>query len=433
MSAVTPARSIRLLAGTQSGRRLDLAGHLATHGPLDLPEPGRADGSWVEDLLRQIDLAGLTGRGGGGFPTAIKLGGATQVRARQTVVVDLMEGEPAAQKDSVLAAYAPHLIVDGAEVLAVALGAAEVKIAVASDNPAAVRSIEEALAERAPRGRRGPQVTLVTPPGRYVAGEESALVAWLDGEEARPSYRPHKPATLTIGRRQAYVENAETTAAIALIARHGGTSVAAQARGGRGGTALVSISGGVSQPGVQEVEVGTPLGEIVALAAPVGAPTGILLGGYGGTFVGPEALTAPWSADGLRPLGGAPGAGVIVVLGPESCGVAEMARIVGWMARESAGQCGPCVFGLPALAEDLALVAAGRNKGHIDVRLHGHLDAIAGRGACAHPDGVVRMVRTGLSVFRKDVAAHLEGRRCACATAPSVLALPDNSGVLTWR
>jgi NADH:ubiquinone oxidoreductase subunit F (NADH-binding) len=423
----------RLLAGTAGGRRLAFADHVATHGPLPLPGDRRQSGAWAQDLVEQVGLAGLTGRGGGGFPTAIKLGGAVEGRHRTTVVIDLMEGEPAAQKDSVLAAYAPHLILDGAEVLATALSAKEVKIAVAADNPNAIASLEAALAERGqPRGR-GLDISVGSPPGRYVAGEESALVAWLDGGDARPTYRPSKPAVLTIGRRRAYVENAETAAALALIARHGGATFAAQGRERTGGTALVTVSGSVATPGVHEVAVGTPLGDIIALSQPKGTPTGILLGGYGGTFVGPEALVAPWSADGLRPMGGAPGAGVIIVFTEASCGVTEISRIADWMARESAGQCGPCAFGLPALADDLAQVAQGRNKGRIDVRLHAHLDVIDGRGACAHPDGVVRMVRSGLSVFRKDVAAHLEGRRCACAGAPTVLALPPNDGALTWR
>ena len=423
----------RLLAGTSGGRRLGFADHIATHGPLPLPADRGKAGSWAEDLVTQVGLSGLTGRGGGGFPTAIKLGGAIEGRHRTTVVIDVMEGEPAAQKDSVLAAFSPHLILDGAEVLATALSAKAVRIAVAADNPAAKASLEAALAERGqPRGR-GLDMSVGTPPGRYVAGEESALVHWLDGGDARPTYRPSKPAVLTIGRRRAYVENAETTAALALIARHGGASFAAQGRERTGGTALVTISGAVESPGVHEVAVGTPLGEIISLSQPTGTPTGILLGGYGGTFVGPEALTAPWSAEGLRPVGGAPGAGVIIVFSEASCGVTEISRIADWMARESAGQCGPCAFGLPALAEDLNLVAQGRNKGRIDVRLHAHLDVIAGRGACAHPDGVVRMVRSGLSVFRRDVAAPLEGRRCSCAGAPTVLALPDNAGELAWR
>lgn len=424
---------LRLLAGTEGGRRLDHAEHLAIHAELPLPDAHRHAEHWAQDFVKQVEVSGLTGRGGGGFPTARKLSGSIGGHHRHIVVIDAMEGEPAAQKDSVLAAYAPHLILDGAELLAATLSATEVRIAVARDNPAASSSIEAAIAERGRRGRRGAQFSVGTPPGRYVAGEESALVSWLDNGDSRPTYRPSKPAVLTIGRRRAYVENAETTAALALIARHGGGAFAAQGRDRSGGMALVTLSGAVSEPGVHEVAVGTPLGEIIALGRPTGSVSGILLGGYGGTFVGPEALTAPWSADGLRPLGGAPGAGVIIVLSDHSCGVAEMARIADWMARESAGQCGPCVFGLPSLAEDLSLVAAARNKGRIDVRLQAHLDVIEGRGACAHPDGVVRMVRSGLSVFRKDVAAHLEGRRCASATAPTVLTLPANTGVLPWR
>ena len=142
---------------------------------------------------------------------------------------------------------------------------------------------------------------------------------------------------------------------------------------------------------------------------------------------------ASWSPESVAEAGGVIGAGILWALDARNCPIRELERVASWMAGESAGQCGPCVFGLPALAEDLSLVAAARNKGRIDVRLQAHLDVIEGRGACAHPDGVVRMVRSGLSVFRKDVAAHLEGRRCTSATAPTVLTLPANTGVLPWR
>jgi NADH:ubiquinone oxidoreductase subunit F (NADH-binding) len=427
--------SLGLLAGTDGGRRLSLSEHLTTHGPQPALPDAKQSGAFAARLVSELDAAGLTGRGGGGFPTSKKLAAATSGtrRRRIALVINMMEGEPASKKDGVLAAFTPHLVLDGAEALAAALNAVTLTIAVAKDNEAAAESMTAAIAER-PSGAKGrPAIKVVTPPGRYVAGEESALSAWLNGNDARPTWRPEKPAALPVGRREAYVENAETAAAIGLIVRSGGAAFARRGRASIGGSALATLSGSVTNPGVREIAVGTPLGEIVNLAGTSGQITGLLLGGYGGTFVGPEALTAPWSPEGLRPFRATPGAGVIHVITSDHCGVTEIAKIARWMANESAGQCGPCVFGLPALADDLGLVARGENKGRVDLRLAGHLDLIEGRGACAHPDGVVRMVRTGLSVFRLEVAAHLEGRRCSAPGSRTLLSLPDNEGVLAWR
>lgn len=423
----------RLLAGTEGGRRLDLDAHVAVHGPLHLAldKRGSADPA---PLIAELEVSGLTGRGGGGFPTAAKLAAATARggRRRTALVVNLMEGEPSSSKDAVLGSYAPHLVLDGAAVLAAVLGGASVTVAVARGNEGVRRSIEQALVERRAVGM-GPEVEIAEPPDRYVAGEESALSAWLDGADARPTFRPDKPATLSIGRRVSYVENAETTAAIALIARSGGRAFAAGGAGGVGGTALCTISGAVESPGVREVPVGTPLGEVIAQAGALGTITGVLLGGFGGSFVGPDALGAPWSIDGLRPLGASPGAGVVHVVGADSCGLVEIARIARWMAAESAGQCGPCVFGLPALADDLELVARRRSKGRLDLRLNGHLSLVEGRGACAHPDGVARMVRSGLAVYSRELAEHLAGRACSAAGGPVRLELPTQSEVIEWR
>lgn len=107
-----------------------------------------------------------------------------------------------------------------------------------------------------------------------------------------------------------------------------------------------------------------------------------------------------------------------------SCGVAETARVVRWMAGESAGQCGPCVFGLPALATDLEALAAGRAGPGVLDRLARRAASVEGRGACRHPDGVARLVRTALAVFGPDAAAHAGGRPCAGHRAPTVLRFP---------
>jgi NADH:ubiquinone oxidoreductase subunit F (NADH-binding) len=126
----------------------------------------------------------------------------------------------------------------------------------------------------------------------------------------------------------------------------------------------------------------------------------------------------------LRTIGATAGVGVIVVLGHASCGIAESARIARYLAGQSAGQCGPCVFGLPAIADDMALLARGQADPDLMVRLQRRLDHVNGRGACHHPDGAVGLVRSALNVFAADVAAHLRGEPCMPSHATTSLRFP---------
>ena len=177
-------------------------------------------------------------------------------------------------------------------------------------------------------------------------------------------------------------------------------------------------------PGVVEVDRGVPLREIAMLSRPVEPAQAFLVGGYGGTWVGPEDFGTPYASISLRTIGASAGVGIIVVLGPDACGVAESARIARFLADQSAGQCGPCVFGLPAVADDLTRLARGQADAGVMPRLDRRLAEILGRGACRHPDGAVNLVRSALRVFAADVAAHAQGRPCAYRHKPTALRFP---------
>jgi NADH:ubiquinone oxidoreductase subunit F (NADH-binding) len=210
-----------------------------------------------------------------------------------------------------------------------------------------------AIAERANTAHSPVREVLVRPPDRFVAGEESALVRWVDSGQSLPSFRPDKSKALRIGRRGALVHNAETLAHIAMIARTGAEAFRARGVAEDPGTSLITISGAVEQPGVVEVDRGTPLLDIANRATPSGPPRALLVGGYGGSWVGPTHFTTPYGSLSLRTIGATAGVGVVVVLGQETCGLMETARVARYLAGQSSGQCGPCVYGLPALADDM--------------------------------------------------------------------------------
>jgi len=173
--------------------------------------------------------------------------------------------------------------------------------------------------------------------------------------------------------------------------------------------------------------MGTPLGDIVDGAEPAGRPPAVIVGGYGGSFVGSADLHVGFSREQLATIGATPGAGVIAVLPPGSCGVAETARIARYMARQSAGQCGPCVFGLPAIATSLEQLWRADVSADSEAVLSRRISEVIGRGACRHPDGVARLVSSALRVFGDDFAAHAAGHPCEGANRPSSLAFSERS------
>ena len=424
MTAMTLDATTRLLAGaTGNEGPPDLATHLATHGPLALP--GRDDGRWRAGMVRAVTESGLLGRGGGGFPSGAKWDAVRRTARRPILVVNAMESEPASAKDRVLLAHAPHLVLDGAEVAATVVGAGEIVVCVAADNDAAALSVESAMAERAGHGRPRFTTTVHRPPDRYVSGEESALVSWLNDRLALPILRIDKSVPLRVGRRPAMVHNAETLAQVALIARYGPEWFRRLGTPEAPGSTLVTVTGAVRFPGVLEVELGMPVIEILERAGAETDLSGVLVGGYGGSWLGSSHLATPYAPGSLAEVGSTHGVGILIALPGGSCGIAETARIVRYMAGESAGQCGPCVFGLPAIADDLEQLWSGRADASVIDRIRSRSATVEGRGACAHPDGVVRLVRSALSVFGDDARAHAQGRPCAGHAVPTVLALPS--------
>jgi NADH:ubiquinone oxidoreductase subunit F (NADH-binding) len=270
-----------------------------------------------------------------------------------------------------------------------------------------------------------------------VAGEESALVHWLNDNETMPQYRPKRPDVLHVGRAAALVVNAETSAQVGLIGHFGaawfreiGTPISP-------GSALVSISGAVTHPTVHEVPLGMPLRTILRNAGADPDPQAVLTGGYGGVWLSAEHLDVAYCDEVLHPFGARVGAGVLVVVPKDACGLAETHRVVRWMANESSRQCGPCAFGLPALAEDLAALVTGSfGASTVLTRLRERCAVIDGRGACRHPDGVVRLVESALAVFAADIANHVRGAPCAAATSRKHwVAVPEieHESQLVWE
>ena len=392
----------RLLGGLRrDGRPGPLAAHVERYGPL--PVELRA-----AELRDRVAESGLTGRGGADFPTATKLESVLGTRTRPIVVANGTEGEPPSGKDKALLAYAPHLVIDGALLAARAVGAKKVLLATTAIVHTAVA---RALAER-PR-EAGIAVRTSVVPDRFVAGEETALIQFLNGGPAVPTVTPPRPYERGIGGAPTVVLNVETLAHLALIARYGGTWFRKVGTSAEPGSALVTVSGAVRDPGVYEVELGSPFAQLLADAGADVEAQAYLVGGYFGTWVkAADAQGAAVSNADLARFGASLGARAIVVLPPDACGIAETGRVARYLADESAGQCGPCAHGLAAIADSLEQLVHRNRLAPDTGLLRRRLAQVADRGACRHPDGAVALVSSALRVFPGELERHLHGRPC---------------------
>jgi NADH:ubiquinone oxidoreductase subunit F (NADH-binding) len=268
---------------------------------------------------------------------------------------------------------------------------------------------------------------LASVPNHYVAGQESALISYLGGSAAKPTATPPLPSQRGLHGRPTLVDNAETLAHLALIARHGASWFRELGTPAQPGSTLVTLSGAVARAGVYEIEPGASLTSLIdAAGGSSGALAGALLGGYAGSWVAPEQIARLTLENGaLAPHGASLGAGVVVLLSAQACPVRESARLARWLAAQSARQCGPCLNGLDALADALEQIASGRSA--VDVRQHiARVERLASltarRGACGHPDGAVGMILSALHAFGARFEEHLRHGPCErCASDPQLV------------
>ncbi|HEY1641276.1 MAG TPA: NADH-ubiquinone oxidoreductase-F iron-sulfur binding region domain-containing protein [Streptosporangiaceae bacterium] len=383
------------------------AAHLARLGPLPALAPAA--------LIAEVERSGLAGRGGAAFPVHRKLAAVAAGRAG-VVAGNGAEGEPGSSKDATLLWLAPHLVLDGLELAARATGATRTLLYVPRD-PDLTSHLSRVLSYRQHPAE------LAGAPDRFLAGEESALVAAISGEPARPRFKRPPVYARGIGGRPTLVHNVETLAHLALIARFGAAWFRAAGTAAEPGTMLVTVQRADGGRHVTEAALGTPLRDLLGGLRP-GQAQAVLCGGYHGAWL-PAARAAGLTLDNaaLRPAGAFAGAGVLAELPASHCGLAETARVARYLALESAGQCGPCFNGLPRIAAALADLAIARPAPRQLADVQRWSGLVAGRGACHHPDGFTRFVASALAVFGPELERHARGR-CHATSARPFLPVP---------
>jgi len=419
-TATGPQRRValpRLLPPPGAGRN-DLNAHLGLHGPV--PYRGRD-----RVLIGEVKAAGLTGRGGASFPTYRKLEAVAAAGGSQAIVVgNAAESEPASHKDEALLRLAPHLPLDGLQLAAEAVGAKRVVLYVRRDLLQSTR-IDAQIAERnAGRLDRVP-VEVRPAPARFIAGQETALASRVSGGLALPTFTPPRVFERGVDGRPTLVQNVETLAHMALIARYGPDWFRSAGTRDEPGTMLCTLRQADGSASVAEAPLGAPLAQLLNLGK--SQPQAVLAGGYHGAWL-PIAYISRLlllNAD-LQRLGAFTGAGIFAALPADRCGLIETARVARYLALESAGQCGPCLNGLPRIASALAELAGAtgkRPRSGIVEDLERWAGLVDGRGACHHPDGTTRFVRSALRMFAPEIAGHMKGE-CSATSHEPFLPIP---------
>lgn len=351
------------------------------------------------NLVQLLDDAGLTGRGGARFPTGVKLQSAIDRRAE--LIVNACDGEIGTHKDAYVVAEHLDELRHGAGLIA-----RDVVWAAHRDSETERRLLDAGL-------------DVLSAPPRYVASEESALVSLRHGGLGRPIMRT---APISFGARDArgkrlrptLVLNAETVWRVSQIQQHGPDWFRGFGTAQEPGPRLVTVGGRVTRPGVYQSEAGASLRGLLERAGATDVRAVGVSGLSGGFVPGGEIASAIWSDAGLEPYGLTTGTGALRVLDRTACPLEYVSRMLSYAAGESAGQCGPCMFGVPAVAEQFERLAASRLPVDEFPLLQNRLGMLPGRGACRFPDGVSAFAASALRTFDADVRAHLSAR---CATA----------------
>jgi NADH-quinone oxidoreductase subunit F len=382
-----------------------------------------------EEVIAEIESAGLRGRGGSGYPTAAKWRVARETASdRKIVVANLMGADPSALGDRALAEGNPHLVVEGLLVAAYAVGAGEAILAVRRDWTDAIERLRTAIAEATDEHLAGYLVlgtdTSITlsvweGSGAYVAGEETALLNALSGDRGMPAIRPPYPAQQGLADAPTVVQNAETLAHVAWILAHSSDAFGSVGIEGARGTKLVTIMGHVAQPGLVEVPLGTPLLDVLGLAGGgTGTTKAVFVGGPGGGAIDAGSLTIGYDYDSLEAAGAIIGSGSILVTDTSTCMVDTARFFVDFSAREACGKAVPCRIGTMRLVEALDRILAATPRPNDAILLRELSRKVSDTALCRLEQLAPGPILTTLDRFGDEYRAHAERGECLSGYHP---------------
>jgi len=383
-----------------------------------------------QDVIQEVTASNLRGRGGAGFPTGKKWSAVptgSDVPRPKYLVVNADEMEPGTFKDRMLMEGDPHQLIEGVIISAFAIEATIAYIFLRAEYTLAARRLERAVAEAHAEGYLGRNILgsgfdlelyLHTSAGRYICGEETALLSPLEGKRAIPRAKPPYPQSSGLWGKPTVVNNVETLANVPHIVNRGAEWFRSLARGDEdGGTKIYGASGHVKRPGAWELPMGTTIREILEEHAdgmlegyrfrallPGGASTGFLL---------EQDLDVAMDFASMEKAGSRLGTGTMIILDDRTCPIGMLRNLEHFFAQESCGWCTPCRDGLPWTERTLASIEAGKGEPRdLDV-LAMHVNFLGpGKTFCAHAPGAMEPLESGLKYFRDDFERHIRDKRC---------------------
>ncbi len=415
-------------------------------------------------VVETIDRAGLRGRGGAGFPTgrkwaSIRAGG-PEVGERY-VVANGAEGEPGTFKDRLLMRRNPYQVVEGVAIAAAVVDAAAAYVAVKGSFEPEIAALRRALTELAEAGLVGDvPITLVTGPDEYLFGEEKGLLEVIEGEDPLPRlFPPYVYGLFTTSPQMGWsagidlsadgpaipssnptlVNNVETLATVVPILGHGALWYRGLGTAQSPGVVLCTVVGDTVRAGVAEVEMGTPLGEVidqVGGGVRPGHRVQAVLSGVANGVVPGTRIDAPVSYEGLEAVGGGLGAAGFIVYDDEADMIAVARAVSRFLYVESCGQCPACKFGTGAITAALERVLAGEASVHDVEVMAARLDTVTDSNRCYLPVQEQLVVRSIVREFTADLEAYLTGRRPPYqgdVEVPKLLDLVDGRAVYDER
>lgn len=407
--------------------------------PLDIDEYERAGGYGAlrkmlgemppDRVQEEVKASNLRGRGGAGFPTGVKWSfvpmGVDAPRPKY-IISNSDEMEPGAFKDRLLMEGNPHQLIEGLIIGAYAVQADRAYVFLRWAYHRSARSVEKAVAEAYARGYLGRNILgsgyslemrIHISAGRYICGEETALLNALEGKRGIPRSKPPFPQLSGLWGKPAIVNNAETLANLPHIIAKGAEWYRGLSRSPDGGTKIYGVSGRVKNPGLWELPMGVTMREILEERAGGMAEgyrlRGIIPGGASTDFLLPEHLDVKMDYDSVQKAGSRLGTGTMIILDDRTCPVGMVHNLMRFFVRESCGWCTPCREGLPWLTEILAALETGRGReGDLDI-LEDHTRLLGpGHTFCALAPGAVEPLQSALRHFRSDFERHIREKKC---------------------
>jgi len=386
------------------------------------------------NIITMVKASHLRGRGGAGFPTGMKWGLAPAVsNAPQPryFIVNADEMEPGAFKDRYLLEGDPHQMIEGIIASSYAVQAEKAYIFLRREYTLAGKRLNRAITEAYEKNYLGANILgsgfnlelrIHSSAGRYICGEETAMINALEGKRATPRAKPPFPLVCGLWGRPTIVNNAETVANIPHIVNNGPEWYKSLSKSADSGTKIYTVSGRVKRPGVWELPMGTTIRELLedhAGGMQEGyALRGLIPGGASTDFLITDHLDVPMDFDSVAQAGSRMGTGTMTVLDDRTCPVGFVHNLEVFFARESCGWCTPCREGLPWIAKVLDAIENGQGE-RSDIDLLEQQCMLLGPGNtfCALAPGAVEPLQSALKYFREDFERHIREKKCRWKTS----------------